>query len=249
MFLTPTPTQIPLLSSYVIPLRTQVFQTFNNCGPASLSMLLSYYDINVSQDIIGKALRPYQNAAGINDDKSVFVSELAEEAQITYGLLSYYRPNGTIERMKRLLASGYPILVRTWLESNDDIGHYRILRGYDDVAGVFIQDDSYQGKNIHIPYGQFNNMWKAFHYEYLVLAKPEQKDYIEFLLGEKSDYQVTWDHMYKRAQQELQESPSESAYSNFSLSVASFHKGDYQQSVDYYEQSKNGLPEECCGIK
>lgn len=242
VFPTPTPTIVPLPISSVIPLRTQIFQTFNNCGPASLSMLLSYYDIDVSQAVLGRALRPHQNAEGINDDKSVFVSELAEEAQKRYGLFAYYRPNGTIEQMKRLLSSGFPILVRTWLEPHDDIGHYRILRGYDDRAGAFIQDDSYQGKNIQIPYDQFNDMWKAFHYEYLVLAKPEERQKIESLLGNESDSQIAWDHMYERAERELQTKPSEAAYSNFSMSVASFYKGEYQQSVDYYEKAKHGLP-------
>src|SRR5690349_13712163 len=42
----------------------QIFQTFNNCGPASLSMDLSYFGVYKTQEELGQALRPYQNPQG-----------------------------------------------------------------------------------------------------------------------------------------------------------------------------------------
>ena len=60
-----------------------VFQTFNNCGPASLSMVFSYYGINKSQDELGRELRPYQNQQGDNDDKSVTFEELSQKQKNT----------------------------------------------------------------------------------------------------------------------------------------------------------------------
>src|SRR3990167_907362 len=57
-----------------------IFQTFNNCGPASLSMALSYFGIKASQKVIGDGLRPYQNPQGDNDDKSVTLNEMREKA-------------------------------------------------------------------------------------------------------------------------------------------------------------------------
>ncbi|MBP7928137.1 hypothetical protein KAZ57_03250, partial [Patescibacteria group bacterium] len=63
------PTSKVLSSDY------HIYQTFNNCGPAALSMALSYFDIMVSQQVLGQALRPYQNAKGDNDDKSTTLQE------------------------------------------------------------------------------------------------------------------------------------------------------------------------------
>src|SRR3990172_766097 len=70
-----------------------VFQTFNNCGPAALSMALSYFDIQKSQQELGNILRTYQIADGNNDDKSVTLAEMGELAK-SYGLIPYHRPNG-----------------------------------------------------------------------------------------------------------------------------------------------------------
>jgi hypothetical protein len=81
----PTPST-PLLetppATKILDNNYHVFQTFNNCGPAALSMLLSYYGINISQDQLGNELRPYQNPQGDNDDKSVTVAELEENQKI-----------------------------------------------------------------------------------------------------------------------------------------------------------------------
>ena len=74
---TPTPTLPPLPSQKILPNDYHVFQTFNNCGPAALSMELSYYGINISQQELVQDLRPYQNPQGDNDDKSVTLDELA----------------------------------------------------------------------------------------------------------------------------------------------------------------------------
>src|SRR3989344_5350984 len=64
------PTLPPSESAKVLIGGTQVFQTYNNCGPAALSMALSYYGIKASQHELGDILRPYQQAQGNNDDKT-----------------------------------------------------------------------------------------------------------------------------------------------------------------------------------
>lgn len=37
------------------------YQIFNNCGPATLSMILSWHGKSVSQKELGDAMRPFQN--------------------------------------------------------------------------------------------------------------------------------------------------------------------------------------------
>src|SRR3989344_1288639 len=93
-----------LPSTYIIPLQKHVFQTFNNCGPASLSMALSYLGFDVSQAEIGQALRPYQIPKGDNDDKSVTFPEIAEYAK-KYNLVAFHRPNGSIDMLKKFISN------------------------------------------------------------------------------------------------------------------------------------------------
>lgn len=234
----PTPTALPQV--YIIPQEKQVFQSFNNCGPASLAMLLSYHDVDVSQEVLGLDLRPYQNPIGDNDDKSVTLPELAEKAK-SYNLIPYYRPNGSIELAKQLLAQDTPFIVRTWLNPNEDIGHYRVVRGYDDTTQEFIQDDSYQGANLRYSYDQFLEMWQPFNYEYLILVEPGEKERVEGILGEDVNWHASWQRALEHAQKEQSEDP-QSIYPIFNQSIAYYHLGEYELSVQRYEEVSARLP-------
>lgn len=236
----PTPTEKPLPQSYIIPQEFQVFQSFNNCGPASLSMLLAYHNVTVSQEILGQELRPYQNLSGNNDDKSVTLSELAQEAE-SYGLIAYHRPNGNLEIAKKLIANDIPFIVRTWLNPNEDIGHYRVVRGYDDLTQEFIQDDSYQGGDLRYSYDQFMSMWQPFNYEYLVLVSPEREELVQAILAENADWDSAWQNALEEAQDEAL-SDLQNPYPVFNQSVAYYHLGNYQESVTKYEESASRLP-------
>src|SRR3989304_127405 len=143
--------QEPIPSSKVLPTDYHIFQTFNNCGPAALSMALRFYGVNVSQAQLGNDLRPYQVAGGDNDDKSVTLDELGEKAK-EYGFIPYHRPMGNPEIVKRFIANDMPVIARTLTKPNEDIGHYRIIKGYDETAGTFLQDDSLQNKNLTYTY-------------------------------------------------------------------------------------------------
>ncbi|MEX2007451.1 MAG: C39 family peptidase [Candidatus Levyibacteriota bacterium] len=238
--LDPTPSPLPSPPpSYVIPIGTHVFQTFNNCGPAAFSMALSYYGINVTQQELGQALRPYQNPQGDNDDKSTTLEELAEKSQ-EYGLIPFHRPGGTTEIMKQFIANNMPVMTRTLLKAGEDIGHYRIVRGYDDTTGKLIQDDSLQNKNLRYSYNDFNLLWKSYNYEYLVLVPKEKEEIAKAILGGNYDPQVAWENALRQAQGKLDESPND-IYSRFNLSVALYHTGDYQRSVEEFEKVRPQL--------
>ncbi|HRN70935.1 MAG TPA: C39 family peptidase [Candidatus Woesebacteria bacterium] len=224
----------------IIPQKIQVFQSFNNCGPASLSMLLSYFNTNISQETIGQQLRPYQNLQGNNDDKSVTLPELERFAQQQH-FLTYHRPNGSLEKAKLLIANDIPFIVRTWLNPNEDIGHYRVVRGYDDTTQEFIQDDSYQGGNVRYSYNEFMNMWQPFNYEFLVIIPEDKKEIVEAILQEDVSWEISWQHALENAQQEAIANP-ENLYAVFNQSVANYHLGNYEESVQTYEEVVSQLP-------
>ena len=234
----PTIQQIP--KRHIISQKNHVSQTFNNCGPASLSMLLSYQNIDASQDIIGQKLRPYQNPIGDNDDKSVSMEELAEESK-NYNLLAYHRPHGSLPLLKTLITNNIPILVRTWLQPNEDIGHFRIVRGYDDETKEIIQDDSYEGGNLRQQYDIFEEIWQPFNYEYMIVVKHDQKKLVEELLSSDADPQQAWRNAYKTAIKEAAEKP-QNPYPIFNQSRALFHLSKYSQAQKAYESIQNNLP-------
>lgn len=242
--ITVTPTPIPTLPSLptakIIENDYQIFQTFNNCGPAALSMALSYYGINKSQLELGQELRPYQNPQGNNDDKSVTLDELAKQAE-KYNLLAYVRPHGSMQILKEFISQGMPVILETTLTETDDIGHFRVVKGYNDTAGVIIQDDSMQGHNIQFSQDVLDDMWKQYDYEYLVLVPKEKQQTAEAILGKDLNEKTAWQEAAAVNQQSLVINPND-VNSRFNLSVALYHLGSYQESVSEFEKIENKLP-------
>lgn len=229
-----------LPSQKVLPTNYQIFQSFNNCGPASLSMTLWYFGINESQETLGASLRPYQNTTGIDDDKSVTMQEIAQKAE-EYNLIAYHRPNGSISMMKQFINNDIPVMTRTWLSEDEDIGHYRVIRGYDDVSNTIIQDDSYQGHDLSFGYDEFASLWNKFNFEYVVLVPKEKKDIAEAIIGEDIDETIAWNKAAKHSQDVLKENPDD-IYQQFNLSVAMYNIGQYKNSVEAFEKIESQLP-------
>ncbi len=223
----------------ILPTNYHVFQSFNNCGPASLSMALRFYGIEKSQTELGQSLRPYQVAGGDNDDKSVTLEELAEKSK-EFGFIPYHRPNGDIEKVKLFITYDMPVITRTWLKPDDDIGHYRVIKGYDETTGEFIQDDSLQNKNLRYTYAQFNEIWGKFNYEYLILVPEDKKEIADAILGDDTNFESAWQNAVKNAEKELQSNPN-NITARFNLSVAYYNTGEYQKSVDEFEKIENQL--------
>ncbi|OGM05686.1 hypothetical protein A2125_00170 [Candidatus Woesebacteria bacterium GWB1_43_5] len=232
--LPPSPTAKVLAGGY------QTFQTFNNCGPASLSMTLRYFGISVSQHTLGDQLRPYQVASGDNDDKSTTLPEMAKKAE-SYGLLAYHRPNGNIELIKQFISAGIPIITRTWTKVNEDIGHFRVIKGYDDAKGVIIQDDSLQGENLEFSYDEFNILWSKFNYEYLVLTRADQKDLAETILGKNLIESIAWENAAALSNAEVAKNP-QNIDAIFNRSVAYYHLAKYKEAAADFEKVELSLP-------
>ncbi len=236
----PSPTlSLNIAQSYTVPQRLHVYQTFNNCGPATLSMALNYWGINISQQELGNILRPYQVAGGDNDDKSVTLEEVANQAE-EYGLYSYLRPNGTSEKLEKFIFQGIPVVARTWLKPNEDIGHYRVVRGYDRNTRTFIQDDSLQGENLSYSYDEFNEIWQPFNYEYLIIVDESKKDIVESILGEELDEKVAWQNALERIEKEVSQNP-DNWHLTFAKSRIHYYLGEYKKSVEEFEKVESRL--------
>lgn len=175
------------------------WQTWNNCGPATLSMNLSYFGIKIGQAKIGPALKPEK------DDKNVAPDQLAEYAR-SQGLKALVRVNGDSARLKALLQAGVPVLVETWYEPkpNDGMGHYRLIVGYDDAGadgGYWIAYDSYDShgiqkgdpyRGVRFPYDSFDKLWRVFGRTYIPIYDEGRAKAVEQVLGADLDDAQMW---------------------------------------------------------
>ena len=219
--------QIPV--SKALPGSVHAFQTFNNCGPASLSMALSIVGTNVHQSTLGQELRPFQHPNGDNDDKSVTLEELSAIAT-DYGFESYFRSAGNMEMVERFIAADIPVITRTLLTLDDDIGHYRVIKGYDQSTQTLLQDDSLQGKDLEFTYADFEKLWEVFNYEFMVLVPPQKAAVAREILGELYDEQTAW------------EIALQNSATGLNKSVALYHLGRYEESIAAFEAVENSLP-------
>ncbi|MBI4100297.1 C39 family peptidase [Candidatus Microgenomates bacterium] len=230
----------PSGDSALIPLKNHVYQTFNNCGPATLSMILAFYNINVSQQELGAKMRPFQNLGGDNDDKTIFTSEFVSWAQ-NYGLSAISRPGGTLDLLKQFTANGIPVVVKTWLKSGEDIGHFRIVKGFDEKEKVIIQDDSYQGPNKKFSYFDFLSIWQPFNYAYIIVYPKEKEEVVQTILGEDRDEKTAWEKTKVRAEKERELDP-ENIYPVFNLAASFYHLEKYAKSIQAFEEVESRLP-------
>jgi tetratricopeptide (TPR) repeat protein len=240
LIISPTITLPPPPDAKTIPNEYFVSQSFNNCGPAALSMALSYFGIHKSQEELGQELRPYQTPQGDNDDKSVTLDELEKKAQ-EYNLVTYHRPNGTIQMLKNFIAQDIPVITLTWMSLFEDIGHYRIIKGYDNKTRTFIQDDSYQGKDLKLSYSDLTNIWSKHNSEYLLIVPKNKTKIAEAIIGEDLNETIAWQKTANNNLKKLETNPDD-IYTRFNLSVAYYHLKKFDKSIQEFEKIETNLP-------
>jgi len=250
--LTPESTAHPTFSPTLLPPNIQLSpppfegEGMNNCGAATLSMLLSYYGWSGDQYVISDVIKPLDEDRNVNMEELVFYVE-----EYMPGLRVIYRPGGNLEVLKELLVAGFPIVVETSLELaqsfwvNDDLwaGHYLLITGYDDETGVFITQDSYLGANLAVPYADLMRNWKAFNYLYLVVYLPERESQIRAVMSESWNADAALERALQIASQETLTTPTDT-YSWFNLGSNLVNAGCYDEAVAAFDQARTrGLPQ------
>lgn len=212
------------------------WQTWNNCGPAALSIGLSYFGIEDDQAVIGDALHPHPA------DKNVSMHELLDYAS-SLGIESREMINGDLDTLRRLVAAGVPVLTEGLLRIDEDIGHYRVVRGYDLSTDEILASDSFFGAEVWISSDEFNAMWMPFFYAYAPLYLVDQESLVASAVGPTWDRQTMQDRALSAALSAVNAQPS-SALLWHSLGDAYFLTDQLDAALDAYERSVElGLPE------
>lgn len=236
----PTPSQIPTAIPESVSLTgiRHEYQKFNNCAPASLSMVLSYWDWQGDQFTTRAYLRPSFEI----DDKNVNAFEIVDYVEKNTQFDAIWRVGGDLELLKRLLAAGFPVLIEKGLDPHDDawLGHYQIVSGYDNANNRFLVYDSYEGpaEAWGVPYEVIAQFWRHFNFIYVVVFPPERAAEVQSLLGPNSDSL----HNFQRAAQlALNETTSltgrEQFFAWFNLGTNLLHLQDYAGSAQAYDNA------------
>jgi tetratricopeptide (TPR) repeat protein len=216
----------------------QEYQGWNNCGPATLAMNLSFYGWQGNQYDAAKFLKPD------TEDKNVSPDQLTAYAH-SQGYQAIYRVNGTPELLKALLRAGIPPLVEKGFEPEADLGwmgHYELMVGFNDAKAEFIAMDSYLGPYQSVPYTQLDTYWQQFNRTYLVIYTDAQADTVNQLLGDQLDAATMWAGALAAAQREAAQNPDD-AFAWFNLGSSYIGLHDMTSAAAAYDHARQiGLP-------
>lgn len=236
----PSPTPVPSLtptppSSVRLDGLRHEHQAWNNCGPATLTMLLSYWGCEQTQQDAAPVLKPDP------DDKNVSPWEMAAYVR-DQGYEAITRVGGDLDRLKALLRAGFPVIVETWYvrDARDQLGHYRLIVGYDDAAREFITYDSLHGPDVPIAYRELDELWRVFNRLYLVVYRAEQWDALAAILGSDVDEQAMYEKALDVARGEAAALPSDCvAYADCGdwVTFSWFNVGSSLASLGHHEEA------------
>lgn len=243
---TPSPTPTPLPTpTPTLPLSVtlQGFvhqrQTFNNCGPATLTTALSYFGRPERQDDARAALRP-----GPVDDKNVSPEEMAAWVR-SLGLEAWIGVGGDALRLKRLIAAGFPVIVEQAVEDFREegwLGHYVVISGYDDTRNVWLTQDTLRGADRLVQYEELDRMWRHFNRLYLVIYRPEETERVAAILGEDMDRLAMYTRALSTAQAEATADPGD-AFAFFNMGTNLVALGRYEEAAAAFDEARRlGLP-------
>jgi len=255
-----SPTPISTATTFPIPAAARLegiidhhFQTWNNCGPATMAMTLSYFGYHTTQSDNAAVLKPNP------EDRNVSPYEMADfvNEQTPYAAID--RVNGNLEALKRFVANGIPVIMEIGIDPPGEYrwlgwyGHYLLVVAYDDASEQFWVYDSWFGtsdvplenadrEGRNLAYAEVEEYWPHFNRSYIVVYEPDQADLVAQIIGEDMDDVAMWQDSLANAQAEAAADPK-NAFFWFNLGTSYNAVQDYEKAASAFDQALAiGLP-------
>lgn len=234
---TPEPTATPAPLHQVAAPAAQLagvrheYQGWNNCGPTTLAMLLSFFGRPETQRDTAPFLKPDR------EDKNVSPNELA-----AYGEYIGYRSRVVVGMdvplLKTFLTNQVPVIVETWYipEPEDEMGHYLLFTGYTGETLSFF--DSYKGPNVTKDAATFDALWKVFNRTAVLVYPPEQEPLVNSILGDLADPATQIDRATQIAYAEASANPQDK-FAWFNLGSSLMMGGDSANAVQAFDTARS----------
>ena len=230
----PPPTAVP--SAVFLEPMKHWYQGWNQCAEMSASMALSYFGINLDPNNVTAELRPKSGPTG---SKNVEFPSIVAFLQ-GQGVHAQAFQGGTPDRVKRLVASGVPVIVGQWQNRGDHagIGHWRVVRGYDDAKAVFVVNDSMIDPASPVPYAEFDDLWPVYDYVYIPVWNDRLAPRVQAIMGAEMDPKVNIARTIAYDQSRIEQQPT-NAELQFALGGAYYLSGDKVKALDAYHRAKD----------
>jgi tetratricopeptide (TPR) repeat protein len=196
-------------------------------------MALRFYGWTEDQYTVAAVTKPD------GDDKNVSPEEMvayANSLDDTFALMGYATD---LVLLKQLIEAGYPVIVETWFipEPDDEMGHYRLLTGYDETTQEFVAQDSYQGANQRVSFEELERLWKVFNRVYLVVTPSQRAHELQVLLGHRVAPERMYGDALALSLAEIDADP-EDRYAWFNAGTNYLGLGQFEQAAAAYDQAR-----------
>lgn len=232
----PTATPLPPPAAARIDGLEVLPQKFNNCGPATLTISLNFYNYEINQLAIAAQVKPNY------DDRNVSPWELRDYVLTETPLQATLHSGGDLTLLKRLIAAGFPVIIEKGLipsERDGWMGHYLTLFGYDDNEAAFYSLDTFLGpwdsSGRREPYDRVAQYWQQFNYTFLVVYRPAQETAVHAILGPTLlDPLAMWQAAAQQAQTDLA-AEADNPFAWFNLGTSLTRLGELTGDLLFYE--------------
>ncbi len=245
---TEPPTQVTSASasssSVSRPLATRMYgftwirETWNNCGPANITMALSHYGWRETQEYAASFLKPNP------EDKNVSPAEMVNFVRQQTEVRAITRVGGDMELLKDFIAANIPVITETGysLEGENWLGHYQTVVGYDDNQSSFFIYDSWLGDGaddagMAVRYTDFDTNWQAFNRTFIAVYEPDREGVVQQLLGDRADVNADAEHALEVAISEARAKP-QNAFAWFNMGSSYTKLGDYERAAAAFDHAR-----------
>ena len=232
----PSPTSAPAVAvaptaarALLQPMQHE-YETWNNCAPVTSEMVLSFYGILKRQAEIAPVLRPHPKNFSVRMDQiAAYLGTFGLQAQPLIG--------GSLAQLKALVSNNIPVVVEDQLSLQEDYGHFRVARGFDDASGVMIFGDSYYGPTNRLSYSLYQELWKRHNYAFMPVYKPAERPLVQAMLGGDLNPAQNAEHALNDARQAVAARPDDGfAWLNFGSDL--YRAGQLQEADAAWQRAK-----------
>lgn len=150
------------------------YQGYNDCGPASIAMVLGYYGFTVPVTEISQDTKPSAKSYMQVDAINSYVER--------YGLEAVKVRGGQIENLQKMVALGIPTIVLQYYVQVGKVPHFRVVRGFDRQAKWLYLADPLAGY-AKISYKDFDTLWNTQGRVFVAVYPPNMRQTVLQALG------------------------------------------------------------------
>ncbi len=219
-----------------------LYQTWNNCSGATITMGLSYYGMAAAQPADQFPARDYLKPD--NEDQNVSPWQIVDYVNDVVGprlgdVRAVARRGGDIDLLRTLLANDFPVIIEKGFDPPDEdwMGHYLLMIGYDDTQQIFYTYDSFLGhgnnQGRQENYAHIEQMWGHFNDAFIVLYPENREAQLQQLMGDWWAEDVAWRYAWNDAAERASVNPND-YWAWFNLGEAATALGEYETATQAY---------------